>query len=93
MGKRHCEKWLDENSDVPYTIVRIPAVMGSDDPTGRMWWWVQRAMDGGGVIISPDALGAYRLGMEFSWFVPKPKVKESPRIAIRVPKLRNSDRE
>ena len=60
VGKRHCEKWLDENSDVPYTIVRIPAVMGSDDPTGRMWWWVQRALDGGGVIISPDALGAYR---------------------------------
>ena len=40
VGKRHCEKWLQENSKVPYTIVRIPAVMGWDDPTGRMWWWV-----------------------------------------------------
>lgn len=44
VGKRHCEKWLRENSDIPYTIIRIPAVMGWDDPTGRMWWWVQRAM-------------------------------------------------
>jgi len=65
VGKRHCEKWLDENAgrpslDLPYTIVRVPAVMGSDDPTGRMWWWVQRALDGGGVMIPPDSLGAYR---------------------------------
>ncbi|MCH7714138.1 MAG: NAD-dependent epimerase/dehydratase family protein [Chloroflexi bacterium] len=65
VGKRHCEKWLDENANAPdasfpYTIVRVPAVMGSGDPTGRMWWWVQRALDGGGVIIPPDALGAYR---------------------------------
>ena len=60
VGKRHCEKWLQENSDVPYTIVRVPAVMGSDDPTGRMWWWVQRALDGRGVIIPTDARGAFR---------------------------------
>ena len=60
VGKRHCEKWLQENSDVPYTIVRVPAVMGEDDPTGRMWWWVQRALDGRGVIIPADARGAFR---------------------------------
>lgn len=65
VGKRHCEKWLDENAGgldagFPYSIVRVPAVMGSNDPTGRMWWWVQRALDGGGVIIPPDATGAYR---------------------------------
>ena len=52
VGKRHCEKWLQENSNIPYTIVRIPAVMGWDDPTGRMWWWVQRALDGRGVDYS-----------------------------------------
>ena len=60
VGKRHCEKWLQENSGVPYTIVRVPAVMGWDDPTGRMWWWVQRALDGRGVIIPTDARGAFR---------------------------------
>ena len=51
VGKRHCEKWLQENSTVPYTIIRIPSVMGWDDPTRRMWWWVQRALDGRGVMI------------------------------------------
>ena len=57
VGKRHCEKWLQENGGVPFTIVRVPAVMGLDDPTGRMWWWVQRALDGRSVIIPTDARG------------------------------------
>ena len=60
VGKRHCEKWLQENSNIPYTIVRIPAVMGWDDPTGRMWWWVQRALDGRGVVIPLEDRGLFR---------------------------------
>ena len=60
VGKRHCEKWLQENSGMDYTIVRIPAVMGPDDPTARMWWWVQRALDGRGVIVPTNARGAFR---------------------------------
>ena len=60
VGKRHCEKWLQENSQVPHTIVRIPAVMGWDDPTGRMWWWVQRALDGRGVVVPLENRGLFR---------------------------------
>ena len=60
VGKRHCEKWLQENSTIPYTIVRIPAVMGWDDPTGRMWWWVQRALDGGPAIIPFENRAPFR---------------------------------
>ena len=60
VGKRHCEKWLCENSAVPYTIVRIPAIMGWDDPTGRMWWWVQRALDGKGVVIEQNDRASFR---------------------------------
>ena len=26
VGKRHCEKWLQEHSRIPYTIIRVPAV-------------------------------------------------------------------
>jgi nucleoside-diphosphate-sugar epimerase len=59
VGKRHCEKWLQEHSRVPYTIVRVPAVMAWDDPTGRMWWWVQRALDGRGVVIPMEHRGAF----------------------------------
>ena len=61
VGKRHCEKWLVENGEgVPWTIIRIPAVMGPGDPTGRMWWWVQRALDGGPVIVADEMRGAFR---------------------------------
>ena len=60
VGKRHCEKWLTENSKVPYSIVRIPAVMGWDDPTSRMWWWVQRALDGGRVVLPMEDQASFR---------------------------------
>lgn len=60
VGKRHCEKWLQENSRMPYTVVRVPAVMGWDDPTGRMWWWVQRALDGGEVVVPMEHRAPFR---------------------------------
>ncbi len=60
VGKRHCEKWLADSSDLPFTIIRIPAVMGWDDPTARMWWWVQRALDGGGVVVPDDHRAPFR---------------------------------
>ena len=60
MGKRHCEKWLLENCAVPFTVVRIPAVMGWDDPTNRMWWWVQRALDGQAVAWPLENQGPFR---------------------------------
>ena len=60
VGKRHCEKWLQENSTVPYTIIRVPAVMGWDDPTHRLWWYVQRAFDGGPVVVPSEAQSVFR---------------------------------
>ncbi len=60
VGKRHCEKWLNENSKVPFTIIRIPATMGWDDNTYRMWWWVQRALDGGTVVVPTEEQAAFR---------------------------------
>ncbi|MSS70512.1 MAG: NAD-dependent epimerase/dehydratase family protein [Candidatus Latescibacteria bacterium] len=83
VGKRHCEKWLCENSPMPYTIIRVPAVMGWDDPTGRMWWWVQRALDGKGVLIPMEHRAPFRtLYMEdaASNFL---RALDSPRAANR----------
>ena len=34
--------------------------MGWDDPTGRMWWWVQRALDGRGVVVPLENRGLFR---------------------------------
>jgi nucleoside-diphosphate-sugar epimerase len=60
VGKRHCEKWLQENSRIPYTVIRVPAVFGWDDPTARMWWWVQRALDGREVVVAAEHRGLFR---------------------------------
>ncbi|MDA0746749.1 MAG: NAD-dependent epimerase/dehydratase family protein [bacterium] len=60
VGKRHCEKWLQENSKIPYTIIRIPAVMGWNDPTSRMWWWVQRALDSGDLVLPLEHRAPFR---------------------------------
>jgi nucleoside-diphosphate-sugar epimerase len=41
-------------------VVRVPAVMGWDDPTGRMWWWVQRALDGREVVVPLEHRAPFR---------------------------------
>ena len=58
--KRHCEKWIIENYNIPYTIVRIPAIMGEDDPTGRIWWWIQRIKDGKGIVVPENVNNPFR---------------------------------
>jgi nucleoside-diphosphate-sugar epimerase len=52
--KRHAERLLTEVSpDVfQFTIMRPPMVMGSDDRTRRVWWYVQRVLDGGPFVIT-----------------------------------------
>jgi len=60
VGKRHCEKWLQESSTVPYTIIRIPDMLGEDDNEERSWWWSQRALDGGPIVVPSEHRGMFR---------------------------------
>jgi nucleoside-diphosphate-sugar epimerase len=60
-GKRHCEKWLAERARVPWTVVRLPAVLAWNDIELRMWWWVQRILDGEGMLIPMENRGAFPL--------------------------------
>lgn len=59
-GKRQCEKYLLEHPEFPWTVVRVPAVMGPDDPTSRMWFFVQRAMDGGPLLWPVEEQAPWR---------------------------------
>ena len=59
-GKRHSEKWLQENSPVPYTIIRIPDMLGEDDNEERSWWWSQRVLDGGPIVLPLEHQGVFR---------------------------------
>jgi nucleoside-diphosphate-sugar epimerase len=54
-GKRHCERYLVEHPEFLWTVVRMPAVMGWDDPSGRMWFYVQRALDRGPLLWPLEA--------------------------------------
>jgi len=51
-GKREAEATL-RDSGVPWTSLRAPVVVGADDRTLRVWWFVQRLLDGGPILI-PD---------------------------------------
>ena len=51
-GKRAAEQ-VARDSDVSWTILRPPVVLASDDRTRRVWWFVQRLLDGKPLLI-PD---------------------------------------
>jgi nucleoside-diphosphate-sugar epimerase len=51
-AKRAAEALLFEAS-VQWTVLRPPVILGADDRTRRVWWYVQRLLDGGPILI-PD---------------------------------------
>ena len=51
-GKREAESVL-RDSGLAWTSLRAPIVVGADDRTLRIWWFVQRLLDGGPILI-PD---------------------------------------
>jgi len=51
-GKRQAEQAIRESA-IPWTVLRPPVVVGADDRTLRVWWFVQRLLDGQPLVI-PD---------------------------------------
>jgi nucleoside-diphosphate-sugar epimerase len=51
-GKREAEAVL-RDSGCAWTSLRAPIVVGADDRTLRVWWFVQRLLDGGPILV-PD---------------------------------------
>jgi nucleoside-diphosphate-sugar epimerase len=49
-GKREAEQALLQAS-VPWTAVRPPVILAADDRTRRVWWFVQRLLDGEALLI------------------------------------------
>ncbi|MBV9324048.1 MAG: NAD-dependent epimerase/dehydratase family protein [Chloroflexi bacterium] len=62
-GKRAAEQVVRQ-SRVAWTILRAPVIVGAHDRTGRVWWFVQRLLDGGPIVI-PD-WGAGRI-FQVAW--------------------------
>ena len=59
VGKRRAERALlalRASHGVRATILRLPIVQGEEDPSLRLWAWLERMLDGGPVLV-PDGGG------------------------------------
>lgn len=62
-GKRWCETVL-MRSELPWTIVRPPAILGPGDPTLRVAAYMQRVEDGGPILVPAES---YRRQAGLAW--------------------------
>src|ERR1051326_3847439 len=58
-GKRWCETLLARAPDLPWTVVRPPAVFGASDRSLRIAAYIQRIADGGPVLVPAET---YEIG-------------------------------
>ncbi len=61
MGKLRAEKVLISQSEVPYTILRPPVVLGPEDPTLRGYFYFQRLRDGRPLLLTNGGVQSFRL--------------------------------
>jgi nucleoside-diphosphate-sugar epimerase len=54
-GKRWCETTLARAKDLPWTVIRPPAVFGPGDPTLRIAAYLQRVDDGGPLLVPAES--------------------------------------
>ena len=54
-GKRWCETLLAREPDLPWTVVRPPAVFGPADHTLRIAAYIQRVEDGGPLLVPVES--------------------------------------
>ena len=62
-GKRHLERvMLESPDDWPWIVVRVPATLGPDDPSGRFAFWLSRILDGGPLLVPDGGHHAVQVG-------------------------------
>lgn len=54
-GKRWCETVLARTRDLPWTVVRPPAIFGPADHTLRIAAYIQRVADGGPLLVPEES--------------------------------------
>jgi nucleoside-diphosphate-sugar epimerase len=53
-GKRWCETVLSRTKELPWTVIRPPAVFGAADHSLRIAAYIQRVADGGPVLVPAE---------------------------------------
>jgi nucleoside-diphosphate-sugar epimerase len=56
-GKRWCETVLTREPNLPWSVIRPPAVFGPADPTLRIAAYIQRVEDGGPLLVPAESYG------------------------------------
>jgi nucleoside-diphosphate-sugar epimerase len=64
-GKRWCETVLTRHTELPWTVVRPPAVFGPADHTLRIAAYIQRVADGGPVLV-PEETYEWQAGIAWN---------------------------
>jgi nucleoside-diphosphate-sugar epimerase len=54
-GKRWCETMLSRHRELPWTVVRPPAIFGPGDHTLRIAAYVERVLDGGPLLVPEES--------------------------------------
>jgi len=54
-GKRWCETVLSRHEELPWTVIRPPAVFGPADHTLRIAAYIQRVADGGPLLVPEES--------------------------------------
>jgi len=54
-GKRWCETVLSRHDELPWTVIRPPAVFGPADHTLRIAAYIQRVADGGPLLVPEES--------------------------------------
>jgi nucleoside-diphosphate-sugar epimerase len=57
-GKRWCETVLTRHTELPWTVVRPPAIFGAGDHTLRIAAYIQRVEDGGPLLVPAETFDA-----------------------------------
>lgn len=60
--KRQIERYLSETLDLPFVVLRAPIVIGPGEYAGRFWWYLQRVLDGRGIVLRNNGQAQVRLG-------------------------------
>lgn len=61
-NKRQAERVLSEAAEFPAVRLRIPITMGPGEPGRRLWWYLQRVLDGEDLMLRDGGMNMLQLG-------------------------------
>jgi nucleoside-diphosphate-sugar epimerase len=83
-GKRRAEHVVRHRPGLSFTVIRPAIVAGPGDPTGRAWFYLQRLLDGGPLLLLDGGTAPFRLAYSDDLAAAYVAAIESLRAARRI---------